>query len=230
MQIATPVTFGEAIKLGFANYAKFTGRTRRREYFYFMLFLFILFMVLSWFFLIPQEPFIFLSMGLFTIYFFVTFFPFLSSTVRRLHDTGRSGVYIFIGIIPIAGFFILLYFLCLDSEEGQNEYGPSVKYISPQGNNYNPPANVVAIPVATPNVIYTPPPVVTVYPQPNPMAPPTVPYAQPNPMAPPTAYPQPNPMAPQVPTYPPNPMVPPQAYPQQPPVDPYYNSSDFRGQ
>ncbi len=42
--------------------------------------------------------------------------------VRRLHDTGRSAWFVLIGIIPLIG-LIMIYFLCLESQEGSNEYG-----------------------------------------------------------------------------------------------------------
>ena len=54
----------------------------------------------------------------------------ISLVVSRLHDTGRSGFFIFVGLIPFVGGIILLYFCCLDSEERPNEFGPSPKYSS----------------------------------------------------------------------------------------------------
>ena len=79
---------------------------------------------------------------MFIIYFLATIIPSIALEVRRLHDIGKSGWYILIAIIPVAGFFILIYYHCLDSEERQNEYGPSPKYILPNSqvapiyNNY----------------------------------------------------------------------------------------------
>ena len=52
--------------------------------------------------------------------------PNLAVAVRRLHDTGRSGWWLLIGLIPIIGFFVLLYFFVLDSEN-DNQYGPYPK-------------------------------------------------------------------------------------------------------
>lgn len=48
-------------------------------------------------------------------------------SVRRLHDTGRSGWWLLIGLIPLAGAIVLLVFLCTDSEPGPNRFGPSPK-------------------------------------------------------------------------------------------------------
>ena len=51
--------------------------------------------------------------------------PSLAVGVRRLHDTGRSGWNLLIGIIPIVGWIILIIFLVQKSEEGTNKYGPN---------------------------------------------------------------------------------------------------------
>ena len=54
------------------------------------------------------------------------FLPGLSVAIRRLHDTGRSGWWLLIGLVPFIGFFVLLYFFVLDSEN-DNQYGPYPK-------------------------------------------------------------------------------------------------------
>ena len=53
--------------------------------------------------------------------------------IRRLHDTGRSGWWYFIVLIPLIGGIILLVFMALDSQRESNEYGPSPKYSSSSG-------------------------------------------------------------------------------------------------
>ena len=55
------------------------------------------------------------------------FFPVLSATIRRLHDTGKAGWWWWIQIIPIIGFIVMLVFLCTQSDEGKNKYGPDPK-------------------------------------------------------------------------------------------------------
>lgn len=55
------------------------------------------------------------------------FFPVLSATIRRLHDTGKSGWWWWIQIIPIIGFIVILVFMLTKSDEGNNEYGPNPK-------------------------------------------------------------------------------------------------------
>jgi uncharacterized membrane protein YhaH (DUF805 family) len=50
--------------------------------------------------------------------------PTLSVSVRRLHDTGRTGWWILIGLIPLIGFIVLLIFYLQEGDAGDNEYGP----------------------------------------------------------------------------------------------------------
>jgi len=47
--------------------------------------------------------------------------------VRRLHDTGRSGWWLLIALVPIVGVIVLLVFMLLDSQPGDNGYGPNPK-------------------------------------------------------------------------------------------------------
>lgn len=55
------------------------------------------------------------------------FLPNLAVTVRRLHDTGRSGWWIFLGMIPLIGSIVLIVFYASDSQRGANQYGKSPK-------------------------------------------------------------------------------------------------------
>ena len=61
------------------------------------------------------------------IYSLAVLVPSLAVVWRRLHDLGKSGAYFFFIFIPLAGPFILLYWLCQDSQPGENEYGPNPK-------------------------------------------------------------------------------------------------------
>lgn len=106
------MSFGKAISSIFHKYATFKGRARRSEYWYFVLFNFLLSIV----------PIINI------IWFFVAIIPGLSVFVRRMHDIGRSGwCYLFI-LIPIVGHILLLVWLCQDSEPDRNEYGDNPKF------------------------------------------------------------------------------------------------------
>lgn len=56
-------------------------------------------------------------------YFLIALIPSISLTIRRLHDTGRSGLYVLLPLIPYIGSLILLYFLCGSSDLDDNKYG-----------------------------------------------------------------------------------------------------------
>lgn len=108
------VSFGGAIKLFFQNYANFTGRASRSEYWWFFLFNFIVSFVLG---LIPMIGWI--ASGIYSLAMLIGG---LSLFVRRLHDTGRSWPYMFIALIPLAGPIILLVWLC-QASGGDNRWG-----------------------------------------------------------------------------------------------------------
>ncbi len=103
------------------KYAVFSGRARRKEYWYFALFSFIIALVLG---LIDNLIGIYV---LGTIYGLAVLLPSIGVSIRRLHDTGRSGWWIFINLIPLIGTIIWIIFMVKDSEEGTNRYGPSPK-------------------------------------------------------------------------------------------------------
>ena len=107
----------EALK----KYAVFSGRSSRREYWFFTLFNVIAAVVL----IIIDS--IIGSGGLLTIlYGLAVLVPALAVTVRRLHDTDRSGWWVLIWVIPLGG-LVLLVFALLDSTPGDNGYGPNPK-------------------------------------------------------------------------------------------------------
>ena len=56
--------------------------------------------------------------------------PSLAVAVRRLHDTGRAGWWIFIGLIPLVGWIVLIVFYVQDSDAGDNAYGANPKAAS----------------------------------------------------------------------------------------------------
>jgi uncharacterized membrane protein YhaH (DUF805 family) len=62
------------------------------------------------------------------------FLPSLAVTVRRLHDTDRSGWWILLNLIPIVGALIVLIFTCLDGTPGDNRFGPNPKAIAAGAN------------------------------------------------------------------------------------------------
>ncbi|REE56267.1 uncharacterized membrane protein YhaH (DUF805 family) [Paenibacillus taihuensis] len=104
-----------------SNYVGFTGRARRKEYWMFLLFNIIISIILG---IIEGIS----GSGLLSkLYSLFIFLPSLAVTVRRLHDTGKSGWWVLIGLVPIVGFIVLLIFTCLDSDPGTNQYGENPK-------------------------------------------------------------------------------------------------------
>ena len=104
------------------KYAVFYGRARRTEYWMFVLFNFIIAMAISIVESLLGSP-GFIGM----LYGLAVFIPSLAVSVRRLHDTGRSGLWLLIAFVPLIGFIVLLVFMVQDSEYGQNQYGPNPK-------------------------------------------------------------------------------------------------------
>jgi uncharacterized membrane protein YhaH (DUF805 family) len=69
---------------------------------------------------------LFLS-GILGLYGLAVFIPSLAVGVRRLHDTGRSGWWLLISLVPIIGIIVLIVFLVQDSQNGTNQYGENPK-------------------------------------------------------------------------------------------------------
>ena len=107
------------------KYAQFDGRSRRKEYWMFVLFNFIIALVLG---IIDGVLGLRIGEGgngiLSTIYSLAVFIPSLAVTVRRLHDTNRTGWWILIGLIPIIGFIVLLICYLQEGDAAENQYGP----------------------------------------------------------------------------------------------------------
>ncbi len=114
------------------NYAVFTGRARRKEYWYFFLFNLIVTFAIAF---IDAKAGLFvdeIGLGLLGfLYALAVFIPSTSVTVRRLHDTNRSAWWLLILLIPIIGAITFLIFLVLDSDPNDNKYGHNPKSTSP---------------------------------------------------------------------------------------------------
>jgi uncharacterized membrane protein YhaH (DUF805 family) len=63
------------------------------------------------------------------MYLLISFIPSLSITVRRLHDSGKSGWWLLLNIIPYLGWFVILIFTCMDGERRSNRWGPNPKKV-----------------------------------------------------------------------------------------------------
>ncbi|MCM1519339.1 MAG: DUF805 domain-containing protein [Lachnoclostridium sp.] len=136
------MTFSQSIKSVFSKYVTFSGRASRSEYWYFALFNFIIYAVIyciaaattpvdvteavsgngyfySCFAALPTWASCVLS-----IYGLVVLLPSLAVSVRRLHDIGNGGGWIFINLIPLIGAIWYLVYMILPSQLGDNRFGP----------------------------------------------------------------------------------------------------------
>ena len=125
------MSFFDAIKSYFKNYATFKGRARRSEFWFTVLFTFLVSAALSIVFPGPTEMVwdmeVEQSSAAENLWSLATIVPSLAVTWRRLHDVGRSGKYFFFILIPIAGIIMLIIELTKDSQVGANAYGTPVK-------------------------------------------------------------------------------------------------------
>ena len=110
------------------KYAVFAGRARRREYWTFALWNFLILAVLV-FIAIAGAEHEHSGAGLVVLllYALAIQLPGHAGLVRRLHDTNHSGYWFFIGLVPLVGSIILLGFLLKDSDPGPNRFGPNPK-------------------------------------------------------------------------------------------------------
>ncbi|MDR1056192.1 MAG: DUF805 domain-containing protein [Prevotellaceae bacterium] len=111
------------------QYADFSGRARRKEYWMFVLFN-IIFCVAA----VVLDNIAGLTISeaipygvFYSLYALAVLIPSLAALVRRLHDVGKGGGWIFIFLIPLIGGIWLLVLMCLDSEPGSNRFGQSPK-------------------------------------------------------------------------------------------------------
>ncbi len=108
------------------QYADFKGRARRKE-----LWMYILFNALFSFVAVFIDGIIGTSnesgLGLFSgLYTLAVIIPSFAVCVRRLHDIGKSGWWYFIGLIPLLGIILFIWF-CKEGEPGENQWGKNPK-------------------------------------------------------------------------------------------------------
>lgn len=106
------------------NYAEFSGRARRKEYWMFMLFNIIVTCIIA---VIDS------AMGtviLGALYALAVFIPSIGVSIRRLHDTNRSGWWLLIAFLPLIGSLVLLVFFVLEGTAGENSHGVDPKQVA----------------------------------------------------------------------------------------------------
>lgn len=111
------------------RYVDFSGRSRRKEYWMFVLGVVIVAVVIS---IIESALGLGASVGgvygpLSLLLLLVIFIPGLAVQVRRFHDQDKSGWFVLLGLIPFIGSIAVLVFMCLDGTKGPNKYGADPK-------------------------------------------------------------------------------------------------------
>lgn len=130
------------------NYANFTGRARRREYWMFTLVNTVISLIFGILLgvssaLSPDvetgafaiSPFGYIGIGLLTVYSLAVLVPSLAVNIRRLHDAGFSGWLVLVSLVP-GGSLLILVFHCLDSKPGSNKWGPNPKGVQAPANAF----------------------------------------------------------------------------------------------
>jgi uncharacterized membrane protein YhaH (DUF805 family) len=113
------------------NYAVFSGRARRTEFWMFILVNILVTMLLAF---VDSSLGMTVSYGVGTLsslYGLAVLIPSIAVAVRRLHDTGRSGWWWLISLVPFIGIIVLLVFAAQDSQPSNNKYGVNPKGIAP---------------------------------------------------------------------------------------------------
>ena len=115
----------------FQQYVGFTGRARRSEYWCFVLFnflVYVLLLTLGTIMVIRDNT---IAGGvlyaIFYLYSLAVFLPNLAVSVRRMHDIGKGGGWIFISLVPLVGVIWYLVLLCMAGEAGENRFGKDPK-------------------------------------------------------------------------------------------------------
>jgi len=127
------VSFGEAISRFYGNYANFSGRASRSEYWFVALY--SLLVTIPFYVLAistgSTDPYTGVAQpngmwtGFIGLWGLVNLIPNLAINWRRLHDVNKSGGYYFMLLIPIVGVILVLIALCTDSDAQQNRFGPA---------------------------------------------------------------------------------------------------------
>lgn len=116
--------------LAIERYVDFKGRSSRTEFWMFVL-INLLFGIIAFF----LDNFLNINFikgrvgygPIYILYALFSFIPGIALSVRRLHDTGRSGLFLLLGLIPLVGSIWLIILYCIESNKGSNKYGPNVQ-------------------------------------------------------------------------------------------------------
>jgi uncharacterized membrane protein YhaH (DUF805 family) len=115
-------------RVALKKYAVFAGRARRKEFWFFVLVNTLIAIALAVIDMLTgtfdEDVGLGLLSGLYAVAMIV---PSIAVTVRRLHDTDRSGWWYLLVFVPVIGGLVILVFMCLDGTPGSNRFGPNPK-------------------------------------------------------------------------------------------------------
>ena len=121
------MSFTEAIKHVFNNYANFSGRARRSEYWWFVLLNSLVSTALSRLAQMGDGSTLFTALA--SLWSLALLIPGLAVTWRRLHDIGKKGTNWFWIFVPVVGWIILIVWFCKEGVPCDNEFGPDPKAV-----------------------------------------------------------------------------------------------------
>ena len=107
------MTFADSIKVCFSKYADFNGRASKPEFWWWVLFVFVVSLAIA-----------FVSSIVSSLFSLAVLVPGIAVGARRLHDTDRSGWLQLIGLIPLIGWIVLIYW-CVQDPKEPNRFGPA---------------------------------------------------------------------------------------------------------
>lgn len=120
------MSFGQSVSTCFSNYANFTGRARRSEFWWFYLFVVIVSVavqaILALIFGGDSGAYFLLSIAVSV----ALAIPLYAAGARRLHDTGKSGWLQLLVLIPCVGIIVLIVLWAKEGQPADNQYGPPV--------------------------------------------------------------------------------------------------------
>jgi uncharacterized membrane protein YhaH (DUF805 family) len=105
------MTFADSIKSGFAKYVDFNGRASRSEFWWWVLFTFLATLVLT-----------FISGIVANLFSLAVLIPSIAVAARRLHDIDKSGWWQLVGLIPLLGLLLMIYW-CVQPAVEPNRFG-----------------------------------------------------------------------------------------------------------
>ena len=118
--------FATAVRTSLSKYAVFRGRASRSEFWFFVLFNLFVGLAATVLDSVLQTDYQGYATGgiINTVSGLVLLVPTFAVAARRLHDSGRSGWWLLLILVPVLGWIALLVFYCLDRTSGANRYGP----------------------------------------------------------------------------------------------------------